>query len=123
MSKQTYPTVVTACENPLHAAMGKAQEKPIRFSAGPYAVTPGASEECVKNRVPPAVLFELHVRGDWGSVDKEDIQLNEIRADKGGMVMSVFKLPVTGKDIWVISDPADQYGRRTATTLLMPDEY
>ena len=58
-----------------------------------------------------------HQRGDWGHVDQDDRQTNDQGLLKGGRLLSVYD-SVSGQRFWIITE-AD----RSATTVLMPDEY
>ena len=58
-----------------------------------------------------------HVRGDWGDLCPEDSRANEAALRNGGRLLSAYDMP-NGKRLWIITE-AD----RSATTLLLPDEY
>lgn len=58
-----------------------------------------------------------HARGDWGSVGDEDWKANEAALNNGLRLFSVYKLS-NEQTLWIITE-AD----RSATTLLLPDEY
>jgi len=58
-----------------------------------------------------------HVSGDWGDVCTDDASANEWALKNDGRILSSYKTKV-GEKIWVITE-AD----RSATTLLLPDEY
>jgi hypothetical protein len=58
-----------------------------------------------------------HFRGDWGDLSKEDRDENELALEKGFRLFSVYH-GSDGKKFWVITE-AD----RSATTVLLPDEY
>lgn len=95
--------------------------KKKRFEPGPLVITSGAKDACNAQGADPLELLARHIEGDWGQVCQEDAEQNERWADSGGMIMSEFKLPNEEK-IWVISDPFNGV-ERTATTLLLPEEY
>jgi hypothetical protein len=57
------------------------------------------------------------MRGDWGEVCEEDRQENELALRQGFRLLSVYTTQA-GEKLWVISE-AD----RSATTLLLPQEY
>lgn len=61
-------------------------------------------------------LLDRHITGDWGTLPDEDRQANEDALAHGLRIMSVY--PVGENKVWVITE-AD----RSATTLLLPDEY
>ena len=86
--------------------------KLILFSTGEILATPGAVGLGV-NLMP--YLFR-HLTGDWGDVDEFDQQQNDLAVQDGSRILSAYQTPA-GK-LWVLSE-AD----RSATTLLLPDEY
>ena len=55
--------------------------------------------------------------GDWGELPEEDIAENERSVEQGLRVFSAYWLQ-TGTKIWVITE-----WDRSATTILLPDEY
>ena len=55
---------------------------------------------------------------DWGTLDDENKQQNEIRIVLGMRILSAYILPITGEKVWIITE-AD----RSITTLLLPAEY
>ena len=58
-----------------------------------------------------------HANCDWGDLCDEDTQSNEISLNLGGRLMSSYLLPDKSK-LWIITE-AD----RSATTLLLPEDY
>jgi hypothetical protein len=58
-----------------------------------------------------------HVQGDWGEVSPEDWQENDISVANGYRVLSAYRT-TSGTKFWIITE-AD----RSATTVLLPDEY
>jgi len=62
-------------------------------------------------------LFQCHVDGDWGDLDESDKAKNELSLKEAFRILSAYKLK-TGVKVWVITE-AD----RSATTLLLPEEY
>jgi hypothetical protein len=63
-------------------------------------------------------LLSRHVCGDWGEVCAEDARENDFSVDHGFRILSAYTLSTTGVKVWVITE-AD----RSATTILLPDEY
>ena len=55
--------------------------------------------------------------GDWGEVDAEGWRDNDLSIGRRCRILSAYVLP-TGTRLWVITE-AD----RSATTLLLPEEY
>ena len=65
---------------------------------------------------------QRHVAGDWGNVCDEDRRLNEEAVSNGSQIVSRYRTR-NRVGIWVITDGADERGKRHATTVLLPDEY
>ena len=103
------------------------------FLLGRIVATPGALELLRRTATNPEVLLMRHVTGDWGDIGAEDAQENDLSLQAGFRLMSVYKLPLVAaaaadgdqpnataarQAIWLITE-AD----RSATTLLLPEEY
>lgn len=94
-----------------------------RFAPGRLLATPGALDALQAASTPPIALLRRHLAADWGDVDDEDWQANddaiagEGKPERQTRVLSAYNLP-TGARIWVITE-AD----RSATTILLPEEY
>jgi hypothetical protein len=88
------------------------------FTLGQVVATPGALRALGGEGIGPEALLQRHVTGDWGELSEEDRLENELSVREGLRILSSYKLPRTGVKIWVITE-AD----RSATTLLLPDEY
>lgn len=86
--------------------------KPILFSPGEIFATQGAVNLGI-NLMP--YLFR-HLTGDWGELDEFDRQQNDLAVRDGSRILSAYQMPA-GK-LWIITE-----ANRTATTLLLPDEY
>jgi hypothetical protein len=65
----------------------------------------------------PADFLDRHLRGDWGNCDADDRQANEDALKTGARIFSVYHTK-KGVKLWVITE-AD----RSATTILLPNEY
>ena len=79
--------------------------------------TPGALESLKVAQQNPVELISRHVKGDWGDLDEEDRQENELSLKQGFRILSAYTLP-TGVKVWIITE-AD----RSSTTILLPSEY
>jgi hypothetical protein len=89
----------------------------IRFQLGLRCITPGAIsafEECGEN---PHDYLRRHQAGDWGDLCEADRQENEFSLTHGFRLLSSYHLNSEVK-IWIITE-AD----RSATTILLPEEY
>ena len=88
-----------------------------KFSLGQTLATPGALEALQAAGQDPSELLARHVVGDWGDLDEEDKQENELSLKQGFRLLSAYHL-ATGVKIWVITE-----SDRSATTILLPSEY
>jgi hypothetical protein len=88
------------------------------FPLGQIVSTPGALSALGNEGIGADELFNRHATGDWGDLSEDDRRENELSLSEGFRVLSSYKLPRTGVKIWVITE-----GDRSATTLLLPDEY
>ncbi len=88
-----------------------------KFLLGRVVATPGALEALEKAGQLPNEFLDRHVCGDWGEVDEDDARENEFSIEHDLRLMSVYTLK-TNVRIWIITE-AD----RSATTILLPDEY
>jgi hypothetical protein len=87
------------------------------FELGQLAGTPGALKAFEDAEQNPIEILIRHVTGDWGELEDEDNKENEFSVEQGFRVFSAYTLD-TGVKVWVITE-AD----RSATTILLPDEY
>ena len=86
-----------------------------KFELGRMIMTPGAQKA-----VPPSEMMRAlrrHARGDWGEMDQDDKVANDRAVTDGGRLVSSY-LSEAGAKFWVITE-AD----RSATTVLLPEEY
>jgi hypothetical protein len=87
------------------------------FPLGQTVATPGALEALASAGETPLPYLARHVAGDWGELDEHDKEENESALKDGLRILSAYRLP-DGTRIWVITE-AD----RSATTILLPEEY
>jgi hypothetical protein len=92
------------------------------FSLGQLLSTPGALEALEQSHQAPADFLSRHSRGDWGEVCDEDRQANDDALKDGSRLLSAYKTLKNVK-LWIITEATDDQGRRSATTILLPDEY
>jgi len=87
------------------------------FALGRVVATPGALAALDRYAINALTLLARHQSGDWGDVPAEDWRENELSVANGFRILSSYAI---GDDtrIWIITE-AD----RSATTLLLPDEY
>jgi hypothetical protein len=87
------------------------------FSLGRIVATPGALALLAATGADPLELLSRHASGDWGEVPPEDARENELSVREGFRIISNYPLSDAGR-IWIITE-AD----RSATTLLLPEDY
>jgi len=93
-----------------------------KFHPGQIVATPGALEALQNAGETPHEFLVRHLSGDWGDLDQEDCQLNDAALVDGSRLLSAY---VTRKNerLWIITEAADDEGRRLATTILKPEDY
>ena len=93
-----------------------------KFNLGQILATPGALEALRQSGQTPQFFLARHLHGDWGEVCSEDKQLNDQALVDGSRLLSAYRT-LKGERIWIITEAADEEGKRAATTLLLPSEY
>jgi hypothetical protein len=90
-----------------------------KFEMGRLVATPAALEALEKWDKDFVVknLLDRHFAGDWGDLDAEDKAANDEAVKEGERILSSYQLAPNLK-IYVITE-AD----RSATTVLLPDDY
>jgi hypothetical protein len=86
-----------------------------RFTLGELIATPGARARIPWGEIQSA--FQKHARGDWGELDLEGRQQNELALERGSTLVSIF-CASNGTKFYVITE-----GDRSVTTVLLPEEY
>lgn len=86
-----------------------------KFDLGEVVATPGALA-ALGGTSWVYDLIDRHLGGDWGEVDREDWAANDRALLAGARLLSAYT--VSGTKVWVITE-AD----RSATTVLLPEEY
>jgi hypothetical protein len=87
------------------------------FSLGMVVGTQGAVDALEEAGQGPQEFLDRHVRGDWGDVPEADKHENDFSLLHGFRILSAYTTNA-GERIWVLTE-AD----RSATTILLPDEY
>ena len=87
------------------------------FDLGQLVATPGALLALRQTQTSAWDLLKRHITGDWGDLCPSDVAENELSLRDGFRLLSAYNLP-DGQRLWIITE-AD----RSATTLLLPDEY
>jgi hypothetical protein len=88
-----------------------------RFNPGQVVATPGAHAALEASGESFLSYLERHLSGDWGDVDAEDAQENELSLKHGWRLLSAYSLK-SGTKIWAITE-----GDRSSTCILLPEEY
>jgi hypothetical protein len=88
-----------------------------KFPLGRLVATPGALEALDESMESFWPYVTRHGNGDWGEISQEDRAENELSLKEGFRLLSAYALK-NGQRIWIITE-AD----RSATTILMPEEY
>jgi hypothetical protein len=89
----------------------------VRFPLGRVVATPGALRVLEEANQNAFEFLAKHQAGDWGELCEEDIRENEFSVLNDFRILSAYRTRNDVK-IWVITE-AD----RSATTLLLPEEY
>jgi hypothetical protein len=87
------------------------------FELGRYVATPGAVQAMEEAGDEPWVFLHRHQTGDWGEVGRDDWLENECALTEGSRLFSVYRT-TRGVKLWVITE-----WDRSATTILLPEEY
>jgi len=87
----------------------------VVFPLGQIVITHNAMHSLPADEVHAAL--QRHASGDWGDVDEEDRQENELSLREGFRLFSVYHTRA-GTKFWIITE-AD----RSSTCVLLPDDY
>jgi len=94
-----------------------------KFPLGRVVITQGALAALSQLGTRWTQLLARHANGDWGELSADDTEMNNAAIDNGDRILSAYKLFARqpygyGNQVWIITE-AD----RSATTILLPDEY
>ncbi len=95
--------------------MDQDASRPLEFALGQVVITRQALEVLSQRDIHVALV--RHQRADWGLVDATDWSANDQAVQQGGRLLSVYQSQQSMR-FWIITE-AD----RSATTILLPDEY
>jgi hypothetical protein len=94
------------------------QRKAPLFNLGTIVATPGALDLLDRTGTDATSLLEQHQRGEWGeTLSTDDAQANNLAVRDGGRILSAYSVGENGR-LWIITE-----WDRSATTLLLPEEY
>jgi hypothetical protein len=96
--------------------MQQTAQQPL-FSLGQVVATLGALAALQKAGQGPQDFLARHVRGEWGDLCEEDRRENQFSLVRGLRLLSSYRTLADTK-IWVITE-----SDRSATTILLPEEY
>ena len=88
-----------------------------KFPLGRTVATPGALDALKEAGEGPAYYLSRHITGDWDELSDHDRKENAYALLHNLRILSAYTLS-TGVKIWLITE-AD----RSATTILLPEEY
>ena len=89
--------------------------KQIRFRLGGLFVTAAVDRDIAREDI--AEALSRHAQGDWGDVCEDDRRENEFSLTHGERLLSVYH-DRKGVKFWIITERD-----RSATTVLLPDDY
>jgi hypothetical protein len=98
------------CEQSAHA-----HDLTPKFALGRLVATPNALDAIPNDEIQSAL--SRHLRGDWGTLDAHDWNVNESALKNGGRLLSSYRSS-QNVTFWIITE-AD----RSATTILLPEDY
>ena len=87
------------------------------FPLGQIVATPGALAALERAQQLPTCFLARHASGDWGGLEPADVAENQYSIAHGFRLLSSYQTNA-GEKLWIITE-AD----RSATTLLLPEEY
>ena len=87
------------------------------FPLGQIVATPGALAALDRAQQPSTCFLARHASGDWGKLEPADAAENQYSIAHGLRLLSSYQTNA-GDKLWIITEAA-----RSATTLLLPEEY
>jgi len=93
-----------------------------KFVLGQIVATPGALEALQQSGQSPSEFLKRHLQLEQGDLCDEDHELNGEAVKDGSRILSAYKT-WKGVKIWIITEAEDDNSHRSATTLLLPEEY
>lgn len=99
----------------MNTPFARSDEPQPKFLVGQIVATPNALTHISNDEIMSALA--RHIQGDWGTLDTEDWNSNELALKNGGRLFSQY---CSTQDIkfWITTE-AD----RSVTTVLLPEDY
>jgi hypothetical protein len=91
--------------------------QPARFQAGQLLMTAGIKDLVVKEKLNLIPYVVRHLNGDWGDIPAEDARANQAALRDGDRLLSAYQVTSEAR-VWIITE-----SDRSATTVLLPEEY
>ncbi len=89
----------------------------VPFPLGRLLATPGALAALSEAGQTPLAYLQRHAAGDWGDLGAEDRRANEDALRSGARLFSAYRISPDIR-LWIITEAG-----RSATTVLLPEEY
>ena len=87
----------------------------LKLCLGEVVISPGAALKLPAAEITAAI--QKHRHGDWGELDFEDSQLNDLRLQEGGPIASIYRASNAVR-FYVLTESS-----RAITTVLLPEEF
>ncbi|MGD9728599.1 MAG: hypothetical protein AB7R40_22980 [Nitrospiraceae bacterium] len=87
------------------------------FTLGRLVATAGVHALVQEGRINPSAYLHRHLSGDWGDLSDDDRRSNAYALENGQQILSSYKV-APDLTLWIITE-----WDRSATTLLLPEEY
>jgi len=87
------------------------------FCLGTAFISPGAEAAMEQYGVGPSSPLNRHQRGNWGQLPPADARTNARSLENGLSILSSYQIGQGARN-WIITN-----AQRTATTMLLPNEY
>lgn len=91
--------------------------QPPHFQAGQLLMTTGVKALVLKEQLNLLPYLARHLNGDWGDIPPEDARLNRAALRDGDRLLSAYQVTPELR-VWIITE-----SDRSATTVLLPEEY
>ena len=88
----------------------------ILFDSGRITITSAAAQLLEERKIDYTVFLERHFSGIWGDLNEYDWEQNNAAVDNAGRIFSCYNLESGA--LWIITE-----WDRSATTILLPDDY